>query len=158
MINHFKLATATLLLCLALAPASLAETRDERLAVATEYNDAALADMDMDAMIRAMWEPLVQQVAPQATDNQRAQVHALYVETFDGRLRDLMKHQPDIMADIYTLEELTALRDFYATPVGRSVMTKLPQIMQAIQPEVVIMVQETVPTIIPQVQQILAPQ
>lgn len=53
---------------------------------------------------------------------------------------DFMKQQPDVMADIYTLEELEALRDFYATPVGRAVMMKLPRIMEAIQPQMAVMI------------------
>ncbi|WP_185968550.1 DUF2059 domain-containing protein [Paracoccus sp. M683] len=134
-----------------------AETREERLAVATEYNDAALADTDMDAMIRTMWEPLVAQFAPTATDDQKTQIHALYVETFEPRMTDLMKKQPEVMADIFTLDELQDLKDFYATPSGRAVMQKLPQVMQAIQPEIMVMVQETLPTIVPKVQEILAP-
>lgn len=158
MFTMLKAPAYALLVALAFTPAALAETREERLAVATEYNDAALADMDMDAMITTMWEPLVTQVAPQATDEQKDQIHALYVETFQPRMTEMMKQQPDIMADIYSLEELEALRDFYATPVGKSVIMKLPQVMQAIQPQLMAMVQETIPTIIPQVQQILEPQ
>lgn len=157
MINRLKTAAAAALLALALAPAALAETREDRLAVATEYNEAALADMDMEAVITTMWKPLVTQLAPDATDEQKEQIHALYMKTFEQRMIDFMKQQPDVMADIYTLEELEALRDFYATPVGRAVMMKLPRIMEAIQPQMAVIIQETLPTVIPQVQLILHP-
>lgn len=63
MINRLKTAAAAALLALALAPAALAETREDRLAVATEYNEAALADMDIEAVITTMWKPLVTQLA-----------------------------------------------------------------------------------------------
>jgi len=46
----------------------------------------------------------------------------------------LMRDQAGIMADMMTLGEITALTDFYATPEGKSVMAKLPQLTAAQQP------------------------
>lgn len=42
-----------------------------------------------------------------------------------------------IMADLFTLEEIGALAAFYASPVGRQVMTKLPGMAALQQPRII---------------------
>ena len=48
---------------LALPLPVLAETREERVAAASEYVDLALQGFDMSAMIETMYQPVLQQVA-----------------------------------------------------------------------------------------------
>jgi hypothetical protein len=50
-----------------------------------------------------------------------------------------------------TLAEITALRDFYATPEGKSVMAKLPQLTAAQQPGVMALVNDNMTALMPQV-------
>ena len=131
-VKHLLLALA-----LALPLPALAETREERVAVAAEYVDLALQSFDMDAIIKSLSQPILQQVAAagqRLTDDQMAQIDKLYVDTFTEPMTALMREQAELMADIMTLAEITALRDFYATPEGRSVMAKLPQLTAAQQP------------------------
>ena len=66
-------------------------------------------------------------------------------------MTDLMREQAGLMADMMTLAEITALRDFYATPEGRSVMAKLPQLVAAQQPGVMALVNDTMPGLMPEV-------
>jgi uncharacterized protein len=153
---------APLALCLALLiPLSAtADTREERLAVATSYVEATLADMDMAAMIDTMWMPVVQQVeASGATvsQSQRDALKALYMREFEEPMFIIMRAQPEVLADIMTLAELTAMRDFYATPEGRSAMMKLPQLVAAQQPQIMALVTENLPKIMPELQSILTP-
>ena len=68
------------------------------------------------------------------TDDQLAKIKALYLDAFLEPLPNLMRDQAGIMADMMTLGEITALTDFYATPEGKSVMAKLPQLTAAQQP------------------------
>ena len=63
----------------------------------------------------------------------------------------LMRDQSGLMADIMTLAEITALRDFYATPEGRSVMVKLPQLAAAQQPGFAKLLEEKMGPLMPQV-------
>jgi uncharacterized protein len=63
----------------------------------------------------------------------------------------LMRDQSEIMADIMTLAEITALRDFYATPEGKSVMAKLPQLTAAQQPGIIDLVNGRMETLMPEV-------
>jgi len=154
-----RLALATALCLVTALPLHAQEdTREARLAVAEAYVEATLEDMDMAAVVRTMYLPLVDQFRAQGmpiTDAQVAELDALYQAQMAGPMAEIMRQQPETMANIMTLEEITALRDFYATPVGRSVMMRLPEILSAQQPQIMAMVEGRMPVIIPQVQQIL---
>lgn len=139
---------------LALPLPALAETREERVAAAREYVDLALQGFDMAAMIETMYQPILQQVAAGGqtlSDDQVAKVRQLYLDTFTEPLTTLMLEQSGIMADMMTLAEITALRDFYATPEGRSVMAKLPQLTAAQQPGMMALVNDKMTGLMPQV-------
>ena len=62
-----------------------------------------------------------------------------------------MHDQSEIMADMFTLAEITALRDFYATPEGKSVMSKLPQLTAAQQPGMMALINDKMTGLMPQV-------
>ncbi len=134
---------------------------EARLKVAQEYVDATMQDMDMPRIIEQMWRgalPQFQQIAGgPLSDEQKDALQQLYTELFDDRMRDIMAQQHTLMADLLTMEEIVALRDFYATPEGRSVMRKLPDIMARQQPLVLSMVQETLPQAMPRIMAILRP-
>lgn len=139
---------------LALPLPALAETREERVAVAKDYVELALAGFDMAAVIETMYQPILQQVAAGGqtlSDDQVAQIRRLYLDTFTQPMTDLMRDQAEIMADLMTLAEITALRDFYATPEGKSVMAKLPQLTAAQQPGVMALVNDKTAGLMPQV-------
>jgi hypothetical protein len=144
----------SLLALLALPLPALAETRDERVAVATEYVDLALQGFDMAAVIETMYQPILQQVAAGGqtlSEDQIAQIRQLYMDTFTEPMTTLMRDQAQIMADMMTLGEITALRDFYATPEGRSVLAKLPQLTAAQQPGVMALINDKMSGLMPQV-------
>jgi Uncharacterized protein conserved in bacteria (DUF2059) len=148
-VKHLALALA-----LMLALPALAETRDERVAVAEEYVELALAGFDMAAVIETMYQPILQQVAAGGQvldDGQLQAIRQLYLDTFTEPMLTLMRDQSEIMADIMTLAEITALRDFYATPEGKSVMAKLPQLTAAQQPGVMALVNDNMTDLMPQV-------
>jgi hypothetical protein len=139
---------------LALPLPALAETREERVAAAAEYVELALDGFDMAAVIETMYQPLLQQVAAGGqtlTETQLAEIRTLYLDTFTDPMNALMRDQAEIMADIMTLGEITALRDFYATPEGKSVMAKLPQLTAAQQPGVMALVNDKMEGLMPQV-------
>ena len=133
---------------------AFAETREERLAVATEYVDLALQGFDLTAVIETMYQPILSQVAAGGqtlTEDQIAQIRQLYLDTFTEPMTALMRDQAQIMADMMTLGEITALRDFYATPEGRSVLAKLPQLTAAQQPGVMALINDKMTVLMPQV-------
>ena len=139
---------------LALPLPVLAETREERVAAASEYVDLALQGFDMSALIETMYQPVLQQVAAggaKLTEEQVAKIRQLYLDTFTEPLTKLMHDQAGIMADMFTLAEITALRDFYATPEGKSVMAKLPQLTAAQQPGMMALINDKMTGLMPQV-------
>jgi hypothetical protein len=139
---------------LALPLPAFAETREERVAAAAEYVELALDGFDMSAVIETMYQPLLQQVAAGGqtlTEAQLTEIRQLYLDTFTDPMNALMRDQAQIMADIMTMAEITALRDFYATPEGKSVMAKLPQLTAAQQPGVMALVNDKMTGLMPQV-------
>ena len=136
---------------------SLAETRDDRLAAARSYLEMTMADLDVDRMIRQMYQPLLQQLAARgttATAPQIAELDALYMSNLKQPLLDVMQAQDEIMADLMTLEEIQAIAAFYATPAGRAVMRKLPEMMERQQPQIMTLMQQTMPRVMPEVARI----
>lgn len=139
---------------IALPLPALAETREERVAAAAEYVELALQGFDMPAMIETMYQPILQQVeagGQTLTEDQVAQIRQLYLDTFTEPLTKLMRDQAGIMADMMTLAEITALRDFYATPEGKSVMAKLPQLTTAQQPGIIALINDNMESLMPKV-------
>jgi hypothetical protein len=139
---------------LALPLPSFAETREERVAAAKEYVDLALQGFDMSAMIETMYQPILQQVAAGGqtlSDEQVAKIRQLYLDTFSEPMTKLLQDQSGIMADMMTLAEIEALRDFYATPEGKSVMAKLPKLTAAQQPGIVALINDNMKALMPQI-------
>lgn len=132
---------------------------EERLAVAKQYVTASLEDIDLTKVVKQMWLPLAQQIETDRgsplRSSQIEKIDKLYQDTFYLKMYNIMSQQDKIMADIFTLEEIVALRDFYYTEEGRSVMNKLPDLVGAQQPMIMKLVQETLPTIIPEIEKII---
>lgn len=140
-------------------PVLAAETYEQRLAIATGYIEATLEDMDMEAMVKTMWQPLVNDVTAKGiplNDDQIARIDQLYQDEMTGPMYEIMRDQAAVMAELFTFDEIKAIRDFYATDLGRSAMSKLPQVTERQTPMVIKMVQEKMPEIIPKVQAILS--
>ncbi|PTW51897.1 MULTISPECIES: DUF2059 domain-containing protein [Rhodovulum] len=140
------------------APLWADETRQDRLEAAHDYVQRAVADMDLEEIVRSMWRPAVSSIeagGTRLTPSQLSRIEALYAEIYTDRLRALMLSQDELMADLMTLDEIEALRDFYATPEGRSVMQKLPKVLNAQQPQIIELVQSTMPEVLTRMQGIV---
>ncbi len=150
---------ALILSAMLVTPVQAEETYEQRLAVATGYIEATLEDIDMAAMVRTMWQPMVADIAAKGIpldDDQIARIDQLYQDEMTGPMYDIMREQAAVMAELFTFEEIKAIRDFYATDLGRAAMRKLPQVTERQTPMVLKMVQEKMPEIIPKVQEILS--
>lgn len=140
-------------------PLAAQDTYAARLAAANSYVTQSIVDLDLEALVRAMYAPVLDQVRANGVRLSQAQINeidALYMQIMLEPLRQIMLQQDRVMADLFTLEEINALLAFYTSPVGRSVMTKMPQLMQAQQPAVMAMVQSSMATLLPRLQAILA--
>ena len=142
----------------AVLPAAAQDTREARLALARDYVAQSMQDIDIAAVVRTMYGPILDQVAASGRSlrqDQIDQIDALYQSTMQEPLRQIMLQQDQAMADLFTLEEIQALLTFYTSPVGRAVMTKLPQLIEVQQPAIMALVQGTVPAMIPRLQAII---
>jgi len=140
------------------ALAQSADTYDTRLGAARSYIDATLRDLDVNELVRTMYRPVLAQLASsgvQLSQGQIDRIEALYLAEMTQPLLDILNQQDRVMADLFTLEEIQTLAAFYDTPVGRSVMQKLPRVVEAQQPAILAMVQGTMPRLIPQIQAII---
>ncbi|MGO4907801.1 DUF2059 domain-containing protein [Pseudorhodobacter sp. W20_MBD10_FR17] len=160
---RFVLKPVAVAFCLlAPLPGFAQDDLEARLAVAKDYTTATVADMDMPHMITQMWKPMVPQIEASTgkplSDDQLKAIEALYLETFTGPLKEIMTNQYTVMADILTLPQIEALRDFYTSENGRAVMRKMPDIMAAQQPQIMAMMQSTMPVVMPKLQAIVAGQ
>lgn len=154
-----KLISALAIAATLSTPALAEETYEQRLAVATGYIEATLQDINMPAMIETMWQPIVADIRSKdipLSDAQIAQISKLYQDELTEPMLTIMRGQSVVMAEVFTFDEIKAIRDFYATDLGRAAMSKLPQIAERQTPMVLKMVQEKLPEIIPQIQEILA--
>ena len=146
---------ATFLSCPAFAQD---ETYDARIAIAREYVDASIADIDMYTFIQQLWIPVIQQMKSsgiQLSADQISQIEKLYLDTLTEPMLDIMRQQEVLMAELMTLEELTALRDFYNSEQGRAVMMKMPQLSQRQQPMIAEMMRAITPQMLPKLQNII---
>lgn len=149
---------AYLVLLFSLPLPALAETREERLAVAEDYVEQTLQSFDMTALVDTMYRPIVLAAAQQGnivSPEEEAQILQLMRDTFTGPMTDLMRAQAPMMADMMTLSELVALREFYASPEGRSVMEKLPQVIALQQPQIMEMLNATLTELTPKLEAII---
>jgi hypothetical protein len=97
-----------------------------------------IAAMHVEDSMTPMLETMVQaQVAqsvaqnPKLTDQQKAQLTSVLNEVVsetlrDGLMTDLMEKFVPAYAAVYSEEELLAVVEFYESPVGQSVMRKMP--------------------------------
>ncbi len=141
----------------AFGTASIADDYDQRLAIANDYAAMAAADMDIDALIDQMWKPMVQGFTSSGktvTDAQIAKLRSVYHDNFAEPLLGLMANQGPVMAEIYTLNELKALHAFYLTPDGRAVMSKMPQLLEKQQPEIMSLIMSNMGPIMQAMQEI----
>ena len=107
---------------------ALAETREERLALAKEYVELAVPILFSNIDPGPMHEGFVRQAKREGkiiSPEEEEQMLQFYRDTYIGIMTELMLAQTPMMAEEMAMAELTALRDFYASPEGSSAAAKL---------------------------------
>ncbi|KEO51706.1 DUF2059 domain-containing protein [Thioclava pacifica] len=130
----------------------------ERVAAAQPYKEAAMANIDFTAMIAQMSQPLITMAAEKGrplSEGQKRQIDALFQATFLAPLKQIMETQDETIAKLFTLQEIKAMSAFYTSPVGEKIISRMPKIMQSVQPQVVALMQETMPKLTPQIEKII---
>jgi hypothetical protein len=138
MFDRIGLVAAAFLLAAPVAHAQ-EDTEAARIAMAQEYIDMTLEEMTAESMAEAAAGPVVRQIRltdPTVTEEQIRRIELLVGAEMAAINQEIVATTAPDLAAIMTLEELTALRDFYASDIGRSVMLKMPQYLRAYQPRV----------------------
>jgi|SRR5579859_4336190 len=126
-------------LAAAAAPA-LAEDRPagaidpERLALAREY----IRESHIDAAMRGMFANMAKSMPPLSTDSAEDVKARQFLNSIsvgmDAALPQLMDATARATARVFTTQELKDLVAFYATPTGRSMVAKMPAMMEQVVP------------------------
>jgi len=125
--------------------AALAETRDDgaaRLALANKFVSLMQGE-ELGAALGQMTSMMMPAELEGMSEDEAAKFRAVMGEVTARMMPRMFEAMAPIYADIFTLEELQALVDFYQSDVGRSMVTKsyqaaprLAEAVQAIMPEI----------------------
>ena len=138
------------------APAAAPAADPAKLALAREVIAVMKADRMFDSMAMQMKQGAAQiaAVPPDATPEQRQKATELQdkiVELSMAAAKEMIAKMDQIYADVYSEAELTAMKGFFSSPEGQSMLAKQPQIMAHVMP----LVQEMQRTLIPKVQKLV---
>ena len=125
-------------------------------ALAREVIAAMHADKMFDGMAAQMRQMAGQMAAApaDATPEQRQKFEALQGKIMDlsmASAKDLLLMMDVVYADVYSEEELLAMKAFFSSPAGQSMLAKQPQIMTKIMP----LVQEMQRDLLPKMKQLV---
>jgi hypothetical protein len=148
--------TRLLLLLVAFATGAAAQQDPAKLALAREVIAAMHADRMFDAMAAQMKQMYAQMVpvAPTATPAQHQKAEELQAKIMDLTMtaaKGLVGKMDQVYAEVYSEAELNAMKTFFASPEGQSMLAKQPQIMARVMP----MAQEMQRDLGPKVQKLI---
>ena len=134
-----NLVLSVLLASFTVSSAVADEAFEARRLVAAEYISLANKTMDFTAMAQAVMPPLMaslKKANPDIQADQEKLAQTMIVEHLSKMLADSMQGLDTSMAEAFSLTELEALRDFYASAEGQSVMSKMPAFMSQNMPRI----------------------
>ena len=135
----------------ATAPADAAKQALAREVIAVMHADKMFDGMS--AQMRQMAGQLAA-VPTDATPEQRQKFETLQGKIMDlsmASAKDLLLMMDVVYADVYSEEELLAMKAFFGSPAGQSMLAKQPQIMAKLMP----LVQEMQRDMFPKVKQLI---
>lgn len=135
---------------------SATPTDPAKLALAREVIAIMKADRMFDSMAAQMKQSAAQITAVPADASpevrQRAtELHAKIVDLSMAAAKEMVAKMDQVYADVYSEAELSAMKTFFSSSEGQSMLSKQPQIMQHVMP----MVQDLQRTLIPKVQKLV---
>jgi hypothetical protein len=137
---------------LALASVSRAEDNASRLALARETIAAMHADKMFDGMAAQMKQMASQQIqlSADASPEQAKKAQEFQAKVMDLSMeaaKGMINKMDQIYADVYSEAELKAMKAFFTSPEGQSMLAKQPQVMAHVMPLVQEMQRDLMPKI-----------
>lgn len=111
----------------------------EKVALVKRYFAAIHFDEMMSGMVNQMTPAMMAQMRqnqPNMTDAEFKAATEAVTESTNDFLKKVTEASIPVYADIFTVEELTKMDEFYETPVGQSIMAKVPEASQKLMPVV----------------------
>jgi hypothetical protein len=149
--------TSLFLALLALATSALAEDANSKLTLAREVIAALQADKMIEGMLAQLKQIAGQTAAipADATPEQRAKAEKLQSEVLElsmAAAKKMIGQMDELYAEVYSEAELRAMKAFFSSDEGRSMLAKQPQVMKRMMP----MMQQMQQELMPQVQALAA--
>jgi hypothetical protein len=131
--------TRLLLVLLALATGAVAQENPAKLALARQVITAMRADKMFDAMTAQMKQMAGQSmpIPAEANPEKRQKMEEFKAKVLDMSMesaKGLIAQLDHIYADVYSEAELQAMKGFFSSPEGQSMLAKQPQIMAHVMP------------------------
>jgi hypothetical protein len=131
--------TRLLIVLLALATGAVAQENPAKLALAREVITAMKADQMLDAMTAQIKQMASQSMAAPSnvTPGQRQKIEEFKNKTMDLAMesaKGMIAQMDRVYAEVYSEAELQAMKVFFSSPEGQSMLAKQPQIMAHIMP------------------------
>ncbi len=148
--------TRLLLVLLVLTTGAFAQENPAKLTLAREVIAAMHADKMFDGMAAQMKQMATQMAAlpADATPEQRKKTEELQGKIMDLSMdaaKGMIAKMDQIYADVYSEAELNAMKGFFNSAEGQSMLAKQPQIMGHIMP----LIQEMQRDLMPKIQQLV---
>lgn len=149
------LASALLLVCVrAQVPAAPAAPDSAKLALAREVIQAMQVDKMFDGIQAQMKQMALQTAANSlpagATPAQRARAEAFQSKIMElsmAAVKNMTAQMDTLYAEVYSEAELAAMKAFFSSPEGQSMIAKQPQVMQRVMPLAQAMQRDLMPKI-----------
>lgn len=131
--------THSLLVLLALATGAFAQPTPAKQALAHEVIVAMHADRMFDGMVAQTKQASSEMLAlpPTSTPEQRQkaeETQAKIMELTLNAIKGMMVKMNQLYAELYTDAELNAMKGFFSSPEGQSMLSKQAQVMARIRP------------------------
>ena len=130
-----------------------AETQAERLAVAKAYLAVSMKAMNLEKVALISARPILNQVRqkqPKLFAEKGTKLRGMIKTILMESMQTAMAGLDQKLAATFTLKELNAMKDFFTSEIGRSVMAKMPQYMAAIQPAMQAAIRQSLPKLLGQ--------
>jgi len=111
----------------------------EKVALVKRYFNAIHFDQMMSGIIDQMTPAMMAQMRKSQPDMTDAELQAATEAVSEGTtdfMKKVIEASIPVYADIFTVEELTKMDEFYESPIGQSIMAKAPLATQKLMPTV----------------------
>jgi hypothetical protein len=144
--------TALFIVLVAFSTGLFAQQDAAKLTLAREVIALLQADKMIDGMLGQMKQMAAQStvVPPDATPEQKARAEKVQNDIMElsmSAAKKMITQMDQLYADVYSEDDLKAMKAFFSSPGGKSMISKQPQLMQRMMPMMQQMQQELMPQI-----------